>query len=157
MGEIEGKIILLVEDNPDDIELISRSFEKNHIVNKVIVTRDGADALDYLFCKGQYAGREALNPVLILLDLRLPKIDGIEVLRQIRSHESTKAIPVVVLTSSQEEGYKSASYQLLANGYVRKPVELHQFMEVVRQIGLFWLVLNEPPSAKALIKSALKE
>ena len=92
----------------------------------------------------------------MLLDLRLPKIDGMEVLRQMRSHESTKMIPVVVLTSSQEEEYKTASYQLIANGYVRKPVELHQFMEVVRRIGLFWLVLNEPPSAKVLIESTSK-
>jgi two-component system response regulator len=142
------KVVLLVEDNPDDVDLTLRSFKKHHIANQVVVSKNGADALDYLLCKGPYAGREPGNPIVVLLDLKLPKVDGIEVLRQIRSNERTKTIPVVILTTSNEERDKAASYELNANSYVRKPVDFDQFMEATRQLGLYWLVLNEPAPEK---------
>lgn len=138
--------ILLVEDNPDDEALTLRAFKKNGILNDVSVVRDGAEALDYLFCSGAYAKRDsALQPELILLDLKLPKIDGLEVLRRIRGDERTKLQPVVILTTSSEERDIISSYQLGANSYIRKPVDFDQFIEAVRQLGLYWLLLNQPP------------
>lgn len=140
------KLILLVEDNPDDELLTLRAFKKSKIVNKVVVARDGVEALDFLFCTGAYAQRDPKNlPQLILLDLKLPKIDGIEVLAQIRSNKQTKYLPVAVLTSSKQEQDLSKCYELGANSYIRKPVDFNQFIEAVRQLGMYWLVLNEPP------------
>jgi two-component system response regulator len=140
------KNILLVEDNPDDEALTLRALKKNNILNEVIVARDGAEALDYLFGIGKYAGRDLSNmPQVILLDLKLPKIDGMEVLRRIRADERTKLLPVVILTSSKEERDLINGYKLGANSYIRKPVDFEQFREAVRQLKLYWLVLNEPP------------
>ena len=143
-----GKVILLVEDNPDDVALTLRAFERNKIVNEVVVARDGAEALDRLAGAGA-AGRT--EPALVLLDLKLPKVDGIEVLRRIRANPATQFLPVVVLTSSSEERDLVASYSLGANSYVRKPVDFAQFQEAVRQLGLYWLVLNiaAPPRPAA--------
>ncbi len=143
---MKGKsTILLIEDNPDDIELTLRALEKNNIANKVEVVNDGSEALDYLFHRGIYSKKLHLKPVLILLDLKLPKVDGIDVLRQIRGDERTRMLPVVVLTSSKEERDIIDSYMLGANSYIRKPVDFNEFVEAVRQLGLYWLVLNEPP------------
>ena len=143
---IYGKIILLVEDNPDDIELTLRAFKKNNVVNGVIVARDGVEALDFLFGGGAYEGRDlSVMPVVIFLDLKLPKIDGLEVLRRLRADERTKLLPVVILTSSKEEQDVMSGYSLGANSYVRKPVDFEQFVEAVRQLGLYWLLLNESP------------
>jgi two-component system, response regulator len=140
------KIILLVEDNPDDVDLTIRALKKNNIANEVIVARDGVEALDYLFGTGSFAGRDTtLTPELVLLDLKLPKIDGIEVLRRIRAHELTKFLPVVILTSSREEQDIVNGYSSGANSYIRKPVDFDQFMQAVKQLGLYWLVLNESP------------
>ncbi|WP_374353578.1 response regulator [Chitinimonas sp.] len=137
--------ILLVEDNPDDEALTIRAFGKNSIQNPIVVARDGQEALDYLYGTGQYGNRDmSEHPVLILLDIKLPKLNGIEVLRQIRSHEQTRLIPVVVLTTSKEEDDLVKSYSLGANSYIRKPVDFMQFMEVVKQVGIYWLMLNEP-------------
>ncbi|PHV10684.1 response regulator [Chitinimonas sp. BJB300] len=137
--------ILLVEDNPDDEALTLRAFGKNGIQNPIFVTRDGQEAVDYLFARGSHASRNAEDlPVLILLDIKLPKLNGIEVLRQIRANEATKLIPVVVLTTSKEEDDLVKSYSLGANSYIRKPVDFMQFMEVVKQVGIYWLMLNEP-------------
>jgi CheY-like chemotaxis protein len=140
------RTILLVEDNPKDEELTLRALRKNNIGNDVIVTRDGAEALDYLFARGAYAGRDTL-PQLVLLDLKLPKMDGLEVLRQMRAHERTRLLPVVILTTSNDEKDRLAGYRNGANSYVRKPVDFSEFMEAVRQLGLYWLILNEPPPA----------
>ena len=138
--------ILLVEDNPDDVELTLRAFKKSNIRNEVVVARDGAEALDYLFVTGIYAGRDAdIMPAVILLDLRLPKIDGMEVLRRMRGDERTKLLPVVILTSSKEERDLTNGYKLGANSYIRKPVDFVQFSEAIRQVGLYWLIINEPP------------
>jgi CheY-like chemotaxis protein len=143
---MRGAAILLVEDNPDDELLTIRALKKNRIYNEVIVAHDGVEALDYLFGTGQYAGRDvSLLPHVVLLDLKLPKIDGLEVLRRLRANPRTRLLPVVVLTSSKEEQDLIASYELGANSYVRKPVDFMQFVEAVRQLGLYWLVLNEPP------------
>ena len=140
------KIILLVEDNPDDELLAIRALKKNNIMNEVVVARDGAEALDYLFGAGAYAGRDmSVMPQIILLDLKLPKIEGLEVLRHLRNDERTKLLPVVVLTSSKEERDLTESYSLGANSYIRKPVNFAQFTEAIRQLGLYWLVLNESP------------
>ena len=137
--------ILLVEDNDDDVELTLRAFEKNRIMNDVIVVRDGEEALHYLFSTGPYVGRDPGMPQLILLDLKLPKVGGLEVLRRMRAEARTKRLPVVVLTSSAEDNDLLTSYDLGANSYVRKPVDFTQFVEVARQLGLYWLVLNQRP------------
>jgi CheY-like chemotaxis protein len=138
------KPILLVEDNPDDEALTLRAFRKNNITNEIIVARDGVEALDYLFAAGAYAGLSADRmPQVVLLDLKLPRIDGLEVLRRIRADERTKLLPVVVLTSSKEEQDLVESYRIGANSYVRKPVNFDEFMEAARQLGMYWLLLNE--------------
>jgi CheY-like chemotaxis protein len=143
---MHDKPILLVEDNPDDQALTRRALKKNNIMNEVVVAQDGVEALDYLFGTGAHAGRNTgLLPAIVLLDLKLPKVDGLEVLRKVRSDERTKVLPVVVLTSSKEEQDLVQSYSLGANSYIRKPVDFGQFMEAVRQLGLYWLVLNEGP------------
>ena len=143
------KTILLVEDNPDDEALTLRALKKNNIQNDVVVARDGAEALDYLFCSGKYAGRDpAVVPQLVLLDLKLPKVDGLEVLRGIRADERTKYLPVVILTSSKEDTDLIKGYDLGANSYVRKPVDFTAFAESVRQLGLYWLVLNMAPPVR---------
>ena len=141
--------ILLVEDNPDDVELAVHALRREQLVNDITVARDGEEALDFIFCRGPYANRSFHSPPrLILLDLKLPKVDGLEVLRAIKSDSRSKAIPVVILTSSNEEQDRVNSYGLGANSYVRKPVDFNQFMEAARQLGLYWLVLNEPPPVK---------
>jgi len=143
---MKKRIILLVEDNPDDEALTLRAFKKNNILNDVVVARDGAEALDFLFCRGKYSDRDCNNdPELILLDLKLPKIDGLEVLKEIRTNPKTKLLPVIVLTSSKEEKDILKSYELYANSYIRKPVDFVQFSEAIRQLGIYWLVLNETP------------
>jgi two-component system response regulator len=143
------KTVLLVEDSEDDVELTLRSFKKQNISNQVIVARNGQEALDYLFAKGTYAGRNTEEqPILILLDLKLPILSGTDVLRAVRSHESTKRIPVVVLTTSSEYQDRVNTYDLGANSYVRKPVDFDQFLDATRQLGLYWLLLNEPPPRK---------
>ncbi len=143
---MENKMILLVEDNPDDEALTIRALKKNNIGNKVVVARDGAEALDFLFFTGAFADHDPRDvPQVILLDLKLPKVDGLEVLRQIRADERTHLLPVVILTSSKEEQDRIRGYSLGANSYVRKPVDFNQFVEAVRQLGLYWLILNEAP------------
>ena len=143
---MDDRVILLVEDNPDDEALTLRALKKNNILNEVVVARDGAEALDYLFGTGRYSGRDvSVQPPLVLLDLKLPKVDGLEVLRRLRADERTRLQPVVILTTSKEERDILAGYKLGANSYIRKPVDFEQFMEAVRQLGLYWLVLNVPP------------
>jgi len=140
------KTILLVEDNPDDVMLTTRALKKNNILNEVVVARDGMQALDYLFAEGEHAGRDPDHqPEVILLDLKLPKIDGLEVLKRIKSDGRTKLLPVVVLTTSNEDQDLISSYELGANSYIRKPVDFDQFIKAVGQLGLYWLVLNEAP------------
>jgi len=139
------KIILLVEDNPDDEALTLRALNKNKILNQVVVARDGVEALDYLFGTGIHAGRDtSIHPQITLLDLNLPRIDGLEVLRRIRADPRTSLLPVAILTTSKEERDILSSYQLGANSYICKPVDFEQFMEAVRQLGMYWLVLNVP-------------
>ncbi|MEW6776792.1 MAG: response regulator [Bdellovibrionota bacterium] len=139
-------IILLVEDNDDDVQLTLRAFEKSKVANRIIVVRDGQEALDYLYARGPHARRpDSEMPQVVLLDLKLPKVDGLEVLRHMRGQEATRRLPVVVLTSSKEERDIIASYNLGANSYVRKPVDFGQFVEAAAQLGLYWLVLNEAP------------
>ena len=141
---MNNKIILLVEDHPDDEELTIRALTKNNIMNEVVVARDGVEALEYLFGTGAHAGRDMnVMPQIILLDLKLPKIDGLEVLRRLRADDRTKFLPVVVLTSSKEEQDIVKSYQLGANSYVRKPVDFQEFTQAVQNLGLYWLILNE--------------
>jgi two-component system response regulator len=139
--------ILLVEDNPADVELALHALKKNNLANRIQVVRDGAEALDYIFATGVYAGRDINHsPKVILLDLKLPKVSGLDVLRRIKSDERTRSIPVVVLTSSREERDVVESYKLGVNSYIAKPVDFDQFTEAVRQLGLYWLLLNQPPT-----------
>lgn len=145
-----GVKILLVEDNPDDEFLALRALRKNNVANEVIVARDGLEALDYLFGEGAQAGQERLVPAVILLDLKLPKIDGIEVLRRIRADERTRRIPTVILTTSNETVDIEAGYDNGCNSYIRKPVDFEQFIEAVRQLGLYWLVLNKTATSDKL-------
>jgi CheY-like chemotaxis protein len=141
-----SRTILLVEDNADDEVLTLRALKKNDILNEVVVARDGVEALDYLFGRGLHAGRDVgCQPTVILLDLKLPRVGGLEVLRQIRANELTRMLPVVILTSSREEQDLLRSYRGGANSYIRKPVDFTQFMDAVHRLGLYWLVLNEPP------------
>jgi len=143
---MNGKIILLVEDNPDDVELTLRALMKNHILAEVVLVRDGAEALDYLNGAGTYTGRDATcQPTLILLDLKLPKLSGLEVLARVRNDDRTRMVPVVILTSSREEQDVIEGYRRGANSYVRKPVDYEQFNETVRQMGVYWLNVNFPP------------
>ncbi|EFI36124.1 response regulator receiver protein [Desulfonatronospira thiodismutans ASO3-1] len=145
---MQQKTILLVEDNPDDVLLTQRALKKNNISNELVVARDGVEALDYLFGTGAWQGRDlSIQPVVILLDLMLPRLDGMEVLRRIRASELTSLLPVVILTTSREDRDRLQTYSLGANSFVRKPVDFEQFIEAVRQLGLYWLVLNEPPPA----------
>lgn len=140
-----NKIILLVEDNPDDEELTRLAFAESRVANELVVVRDGQEALDYLFATGKYAGRDfCIQPQLILLDLKLPKVDGLGVLHRIRTEELTRFLPVVILTSSKEECDLVESYSLGANSYIQKPVDFTQFIDAVRQLGLYWLVMNQP-------------
>ena len=143
---MEDNVILLVEDNPDDEALTVRALKKNKIVNEVVVTRDGVQALDYLFGQGAYVGRDSKEtPQVVLLDLKLPKLDGLEVLRRLRADDRTRLLPVVILTSSNEEQDRINGYGLGANSYVRKPVDFDAFVTATAQLGLYWLILNEPP------------
>ena len=143
---MKDKIILLVEDNPSDIGLTRRALEKHRITNELVVAENGQEALDYLFGAGTHAGRNVTDlPTVVLLDLKLPKLNGLEVLRRIRENPRTKWLPVVILTTSKDEQDIINSYELGANSYIRKPVDFHQFAEALRQLGLYWLVLNEPP------------
>ena len=139
-----SNIILLVEDNPHDVELTLRAFRKSKVLNEIVVVRDGVEALDYLFSTGAFTGRDPnASPEVVLLDLKLPKVDGLEVLRRMRADERTRRTPVVVLTSSGEERDILTSYNLGANSFVRKPVDFNQFLEAAQQLGLYWLVLNQ--------------
>ena len=143
---INNKKILLVEDNPDDIELTLRAFRKNNIMNEIIIKRDGAEALDFFFGKEGVAVNNCNDlPILTMLDLKLPKIDGLDVLKKIRSDKRTKLIPVVILTSSNEQSDLLSSYELGCNSYIRKPVDFNQFTETVKQLGFYWLLINEIP------------
>jgi DNA-binding response OmpR family regulator len=137
--------ILLVEDDPKDVELTLTALEEYHLANEVVVARDGEEALDYLYRRGIFATRSNDNPAVLLLDLKLPKVDGLEVLQQIKSEESFKMIPVVVLTSSHEEKDVVASYRLGVNAYVVKPVDFHEFVNAIRELGVFWAIINQPP------------
>jgi two-component system response regulator len=141
-----SSVILLVEDNPDDVDLTLNAFEKSQLTNVIVVARDGAEALDYLFATGAHAERDSrVMPAVVLLDLKLPKVDGLGVLRRIRGEERTRRLPVVVLTSSNEQRDIISSYDLGANSFVRKPVDFNEFVVAARQLGLYWLVFNESP------------
>jgi CheY-like chemotaxis protein len=141
-----NKSILLVEDNPDDEALAIRALKRHHISNEIMVARDGVEALDYLFGKGVHAGRDtSIKPTVVLLDLKLPRVDGLEVLRQLRADDRTRLLPVVVLTTSSEEQDMLSSYSLGCNSYIRKPVDFVQFSEAIRQLGMYWLLINEAP------------
>jgi two-component system response regulator len=143
---MDSKIILLVEDNPSDIGLTQRALGQSRVANELVVAEDGQEALDYVFGAGAYAGRDvAEQPALVLLDLKLPRASGLEVLRRIRADERTRRLPVVVLTTSKEEQDIAASYDLGVNSYIRKPVDFNQFAQAIQQLGLYWLILNEPP------------
>ncbi|MGH9396284.1 MAG: response regulator [Terriglobia bacterium] len=149
----EGIEILLVEDNPSDVELALHALRHNSVANYIHVARDGEEALDFVFRRGPYEGRSiADQPKIMLLDLKLPKVDGLEVLRLVKSDERTKAIPVVMLTSSKEETDLLTSYHLGVNSYIQKPVDFGQFQETVKQLGMYWLVVNEPPPAGAFTR-----
>lgn len=146
MGRADDRVILLVEDNPDDEALAIRALKRHHIGNEIVVAHDGVEALDYLFGTGAYADRDmAVKPTVVLLDLKLPRVDGLEVLRRIRENDVTKLLPVVVLTTSSEEQDLLDSYSLGCNSYIRKPVDFLQFSEAIRQLGMYWLLMNEPP------------
>jgi len=150
MGPNSGLEILLVEDNPDDLELTLHALRSDNVANRIEVARDGEEALDYFYRRGRFVGRpKGSQPSLVLLDLKLPKVDGIEVLQVIKNDPATRAIPVVVLTSSKEEIDMVMSYQLGVNSYIQKPVDFKQFRETVKQLDLYWLVINQPPPAKA--------
>ena len=151
------KTILLVEDNADDEALTLRALHKNKVANKIVVVRDGAEALDYLFCRGAYANRDPLDlPEITLLDLKLPKVDGLEVLKQVRANPQTHMLPVVILTSSKEDGDIVQGYSLGANSYIRKPVDFARFADAVRELELYWLNLNEPPPMIPQVKRPLQ-
>jgi len=137
--------ILLVEDDPKDVELTLTALEEYNLANEVVVASDGAEALDYLYCRGNFAGRPNDNPAVLLLDLKLPKVDGLEVLHQIKSDENLRMVPVVVLTSSREEKDMVTSYKLGVNAYVVKPVDFHEFVNAIKELGMFWAIINEPP------------
>jgi two-component system response regulator len=144
--QMEDKVILLVEDNPDDEELTLRALNKRRLANKIVVVRDGQEALDYLFGEGSHLGRDThIQPEIVLLDIRLPKLSGIEVLKRIRADKRTKMLPVIILTSSEEEQDLCAAYNNHVNSYIRKPVDFDQFDDAVKQLELYWLVLNRPP------------
>jgi CheY-like chemotaxis protein len=146
MSSVNSKTILLVEDNPDDEALAIRALKRHHISNEIVVAHDGVEALDYLFGTGKYTGRDlSLKPTVVLLDLKLPRVDGLEVLRRLREDERTKLLPVVILTTSNEEQDMLDSYSLGCNSYIRKPVDFVQFSEAIRQLGMYWLLMNEPP------------
>lgn len=146
MSELKRQVILLVEDSAADVKLTERALAKGNLANTLVVARDGQEALDYLFGEGQYAGRDLREmPAVVLLDLKLPKVDGMDVLRRIRADERTRCLPVVVLTSSSEQQDVVNSYRLGANSYIRKPVDFDQFVDAARQLGIYWLVLNLPP------------
>jgi two-component system, response regulator len=148
--ETEPVEILLVEDNPADAELALHALKKSKVVNYILHVRDGAEALDFMFCRGAYSGRcEESRPLLVLLDLKLPKVDGLQVLEQIKRDPRTKAIPVILLTSSKEESDMAAGYRLGVNSYIQKPVNFVEFQEVVRQLGMYWLLVNTKPPAAA--------
>lgn len=143
---MKTKVILLAEDNPDDVQLTLRALKKSKIMNEVVIAQDGVEALDYLFGIGKYSGRDTkILPQVVLLDLKMPRMDGLEALQRIRSDERTKLLPVVVLTTSSEDKDRVESYKLGANSYIRKPVDFNQFADAVQQLGLYWLVLNEAP------------
>lgn len=149
MSTSEGEI-LLVEDNADDVELTMHTMRQENLANSIVVTRDGEEALDFLFCRGAFSERSFEHPPkVILLDLKLPKVDGLEVLREIKQDPRTRAIPVVILTASREESDLVKGYQLGVNGYIQKPVDFDQFRQIVKQVGLYWLVVNEPPPPSA--------
>jgi DNA-binding response OmpR family regulator len=137
--------ILLVEDDPKDTELTLTALDEYNLTNEVVVARDGEEALDYLYCRGKFQARTSDNPAVLLLDLKLPKIDGLEVLKQIKSDQKLKMVPVVVLTSSREERDMVASYNLGVNAYVVKPVDFHEFVNAIKELGVFWAIINEPP------------
>jgi CheY-like chemotaxis protein len=140
------KVILLVEDNPDDEALAIRALKRHHVGNEIVVAHDGVEALEYLFGTGSYAGRDvSLKPSVVLLDLKLPRVDGLEVLRRLREDDRTRLLPVVVLTTSSEEQDLLDSYSLGCNSYIRKPVDFIQFSEAIRQLGMYWLLMNQPP------------
>ena len=141
--------ILLVEDDPKDVELTLTALDEYNLANEVVVARDGAEALDYLYCRGSFADRPADNPAVLLLDLKLPKVDGLEVLQQIKSDENLRVVPVVVLTSSREEKDMVTSYKLGVNAYVVKPVDFHEFVNAIKELGMFWAIINEPPPGSA--------
>lgn len=147
------KRILLAEDNPNDVELTLAAFEELNLANEVVVVRDGAEALDYLRCQGSYKNRDGNNPAVVLLDLKMPKVDGLEVLRQIKSDDKLKNIPVVILTSSREEKDLVESYKLGVNAYVVKPVAFQDFIPAVKELGAFWAIINEPPPGSIRKKS----
>ncbi|MEA2833271.1 MAG: hypothetical protein QOF41_2025 [Methylobacteriaceae bacterium] len=145
--------ILIVEDDPNDVELTLTALGEYNLANEVVVTRDGREALDYLYCRGEFHSRANENPAVMLLDLKLPRVDGLEVLQQVKADERLSMIPVVVLTSSHEEKDKMRSYKLGVNAYVVKPVDFHEFVNAVRELGIFWAVINEPPPGS--VKKAL--
>jgi CheY-like chemotaxis protein len=141
--------ILLVEDDPKDVELTLTALEEYNLANEVVIAHDGAEALDYLYRRGEFAGRPNDNPAVLLLDLKLPKVDGLEVLQQIKSDENLRMVPVVVLTSSREERDMVTSYKLGVNAYVVKPVDFHEFVNAIKELGMFWAIINEPPPGSA--------